>query len=86
MAEYTGFNDCDDIEIWSDSIVESNVKGTSLPEEYKIVKNSEEYGVNYGGMFISLLSHATNYEVGTCNPFVVKEIPSLMVMEQHATD
>lgn len=84
MAEYTGFNDCDGIEIWSDSIVESNIRGTRFFEQHEMVKIADEYGVDYGGMFISLLSHAIDYELGTNKPFVKKEIPSLAVIELHA--
>lgn len=84
MAEYTGFNDCDGIGIWSDSIVESNIRGAHLPEKHEMVKIADEYGVDYGGMFISLLSHATDYELRTNKPFIKKEIPSLAVIELHA--
>lgn len=86
MAEYTGFDDCNGDEIWSDSIIGSDINGINLLEEHEISKADGEYGVSYGGMFVSLLSHATDYELGTSKPFVRKTIPSLEVMEKHVKD
>lgn len=87
MAEYTGFNDRDGDEIWSDSIVlitTSYQKNTLI--SHSITKVDDEYGISYSGLFISLLNHATDYEIGTSKPFVKKNIPSLTVIGSYAEE